>query len=139
MLNAIQQGILTKATKGRLDALEAAKEELESRIACEKLAKPRVSEAFVRFWLRNFHWLDVTQQSHRKMLLDTFINAIYLYDDKMAMTFNYKDGEKTISLEEVETALAEWGKGSDMECSGELAGAVADFCFCNSVFFCISQ
>ncbi len=119
MLNAIQQGILTKATKGRLDALEAAKEELEARIACEKLAKPRVSEEFVRFWLHKFRRLDATQQSHRKMLIDTFINAIYLYDDKMVMTFNYKDGEKTISLAEVETALAEWEKGSDMECSGE--------------------
>ncbi len=26
------------------------------------------------------------------MLIDTFINAIYIYDDKMLLTFNYKDG-----------------------------------------------
>ena len=41
LLNAIQQGILTKSTKGRLEELEATKEELETRIACEKLASPR--------------------------------------------------------------------------------------------------
>ena len=35
LLNAIQQGILTKPTKGR-------PEELETRIACGKLAKPEV-------------------------------------------------------------------------------------------------
>ena len=35
LLNAIQQGILTKSTKGR-------PEELETRIACGKLAKPEV-------------------------------------------------------------------------------------------------
>jgi len=33
MLNAIQQGILTKSTKSRLEELEAAKEDLEVRLA----------------------------------------------------------------------------------------------------------
>ena len=37
MLNAIQQGILTRSTKERLDALEAARDDLEAKIACEKL------------------------------------------------------------------------------------------------------
>lgn len=40
LLNAIQQGILTKSTKSRLEELEAAKEELETKIDCEKLTKP---------------------------------------------------------------------------------------------------
>ena len=31
LLNAIQQGILTKSTKGRLEELEAVKEELETQ------------------------------------------------------------------------------------------------------------
>ena len=39
LLNAIQQGIFTKSTKGRLEELEAAKEELEIKIANEKIAK----------------------------------------------------------------------------------------------------
>ena len=54
LLNAIQQGILTKSTKQRLDALEAEKEELETKIACEKLAKPKISAEFMSFWLRRF-------------------------------------------------------------------------------------
>lgn len=37
LLNAIQQGIFTKSTKGRLEELEAAKEELEIKIANEKI------------------------------------------------------------------------------------------------------
>ena len=44
MLNAIQQGILTRSTKERLEELEAARDDLENKIACEKLAKPRISE-----------------------------------------------------------------------------------------------
>ena len=40
--------------------------------------------------LSAFRKLDVRQKAHRKMLIDTFINAIFLYDDKMVITFNHK-------------------------------------------------
>ena len=117
LLNAIQQGILTKSTKSRLEELEATKEELETRIACEKLAKPKVSAEFMTFWLHRFRKLDVRQKSHRKMLIDTFINAIFLYDDKMVITFNYKDGTDTITFDDLKTALADMKTGSDLDCS----------------------
>lgn len=117
LLNAIQQGILTKSTKGRLEELEATKEELETKIACEKLAKPKVSAEFMTFWLHRFRKLDVRQKSHRKMLIDTFINAIFLYDDKMVITFNYKEGTTTITFDDLKTALADQETGSDLDCS----------------------
>ena len=117
LLNAIQQGILTKSTKSRLEELEATKEELEIKIACEKLAKPKVSAEFMTFWLQRFRKLDVRQKSHRKMLIDTFINAIFLYDDKMVITFNYKEGTTTITFDDLKTALADQKTGSDLDCS----------------------
>ena len=117
LLNAIQQGILTKSTKGRLEELEATKEELETKIACEKLAKPKVSAEFMTFWLHRFRKLDVRQKSHRKMLIDTFINTIFLYDDKMVITFNYKEGTTTITFDDLKTALADKKTGSDLDCS----------------------
>ena len=110
LLNAIQQGILTPSTKTRLEELEASKEDLEIRIANENLVRPKVSAEFVTFWLHRFRKLDVRQQSHRKMLIDTFINAIYLYDDRVIVTFNYKDGAKTITFDDI--------KGSDLDCTG---------------------
>ena len=117
LLNAIQQGILTKSTKGRLEELEATKEELETKIACEKLAKPKVSAEFMTFWLHRFRKLDVRQKSHRKMLIDTFVNAIFLYDDKMVITFNYKDGTDTITFDDLKAALDKEKTGSDLDCS----------------------
>ena len=116
-LNAIQQGILTKSTKSRLEELEAAKEDVEIKIANEKIAKPRISPEFVTFWLHKFRKLDVRQQSHRKMLIDTFVNAIYLYDDKLVLTFNYKDGTRTITLDDVKEAVKN-NTGSDLDCLG---------------------
>ena len=61
--------------------------------------------------------LDVRQKSHRKMLIDTFINVIFLYDDKMVLTFNYKEGTTTITFDDLKTALANQKTGSDLDCS----------------------
>lgn len=118
LINAIQQGVLTKSTKESLEELEAAKEELETRLANEQLSKPpKISAEFMTFWLHRFRKLDVTKQSHQKMLIDTFINAIYLYDDKMLITFNYKDGTKKITFSEIQEASKRDASGSDLECS----------------------
>ena len=31
-------------------------------------------------------------------LIEIFINAIFLYDDRMLITFNYKDGTQTVGI-----------------------------------------
>ena len=69
---------LTSSTKERLEQLEETKRELEARIAEEKLAKPKVTEEFIRFWLLRFRKLDMSLKDQRQALVDTFINAIYL-------------------------------------------------------------
>lgn len=125
LLNAIQQGIFTKSTKGRLEDLEAAKEELEIKIANEEIAKPKLTEEQILFYLRKFRVLDMSKQSHRQRLIDTFINRIYLYDDKLIITFNHKDGAETITLNDIETALTEQEDGSDLVSSAVPKGEVS--------------
>ena len=120
MLNAIQAGILTSSTKERLEQLEETKRELEARIAEEKLAKPKVTEEFIRFWLLRFRKLDMSLKDQRQALVDTFINAIYLYDDKVLITFNYKEGTQTVTFGEA-TEVASEGNGSDLDFLAESA------------------
>lgn len=115
LLNAIQAGILTSSTKERLEQLEETKRELEACIAEEKLAKPKLTEDFVRFWLLRFRKLDMDQKAQRQALVDTFINSIYLYDDKVLITFNYKEGTQTISFNDV-TEVVSKENGSDLDC-----------------------
>ena len=133
LLNAIQEGILTSSTKGRLEKLEAQQKELEIRIAEEKLAKPKVSADFVKFWLTNFRKLDPNVKSHRETLLNTFVNAVYLYDEKVLITFNYKDGTKTITFDEIAAKDAPEGNGSDLGCFAPprtpVSNGYRSFCF----------
>ena len=102
LLNAIQQGILTPSTKARLEQLEETKAQLETSLTLAELQKPVISREQFLFWLHRFRSLDMSRPTERQRLIDSFINAIYLYDDKIVLTFNYKDGAKTVSLQDVE-------------------------------------
>ena len=134
MLNAIQAGILTSSTKERLEQLEETKRELEARIAEEKLAKPKVTEEFIRFWLLRFRKLDMSLKDQRQALVDTFINSIYLYDDKVLITFNYKEGTQTVTFGEA-TEVASEGNGSDLDCFTAPENAVKSKDFMAFLFF----
>ncbi len=52
------------------------------------------------------------------MMIDTFINAIFLYDDTVIITFNFKEGTDTITFADLQDALNSGNTGSDMNCSG---------------------
>ena len=115
-----------------MEQLEETKRELEARIAEEKLAKPKVTEEFIRFWLLRFRKLNMNQKDQRQALVDTFINSIYLYDDKVLITFNYKEGTQTVTFGEA-TEVASEGNGSDLDCF--TAPRTAAQVMCNSPFY----
>ena len=115
MLNAIQQGIITSSTKQRLDELEAAKENLVISIAQEEMQKPLMTREQVVYWISRFKNGNPRDEGFRQRLIDAFINSIYLYDDRIIINSNYKDGTRTITLEEVEKAFGDWDlTGSDL-------------------------
>ena len=114
MLNAIQQGIFTQSTKERLEELEQQKSDLSVRIMQEEMVKPPIDKDKIVFWLTRFRKLDTTNLEHKKRLVDSFINAIYLFDDRIIFTFNYKDGSRTITFDEIENS----DLGSDLTSLG---------------------
>ena len=77
--------------------------------------KPKVTEECIRFWLLRFRKLDMSLKDQRQALVDTFINSIYLYDDKVLIAFNYKEGTQTITFEEAAQAASK-ENGSDLDC-----------------------
>ena len=57
-------------------------------------------------WFEQFRHGDPTNREFQKRLIDTFVNAVYVFDDKLVLTYNYQHGTQTISLEEIESALS---------------------------------
>ena len=118
IVRAIQDGVQSEALMQRLAELEKAKKTIKKNLDKEKLAKPRLSAEAITYWLHRFRNLNPDKKEHRKALIDTFVSAIFVYDDKMEITFNYKEGARTITFDQLNTALASEHSGSDLDCSG---------------------
>jgi len=108
MLNELQAGIITSSTKQRLEELEKEKNNLEISISKEEMQRPQFTREQVIFWICRFRKLDVTQLEARRRLIDGFVNSVVVYDDYILITFNYKDGSKTLSFKDI--------KSSDLDC-----------------------
>ncbi|MCM1114320.1 MAG: hypothetical protein NC397_02355 [Clostridium sp.] len=101
IIAAIEQGIITKSTKARLNELEKTKENLETEIAKKSITYSMISRDFLVEWFDNFKNLDLTNLDNRRMLIDTFVNSVILYDDKVDFYFNYTDNVKSLSVSEL--------------------------------------
>lgn len=101
-LDAIQQGIITESTKERLVELETKRKELECEIAKEEAAKPVITKEHIMCWFENLKKYNIKNATHRRRLIDVFINAIYLFDDKIVLVFNFKDNTKRTKKEEIQ-------------------------------------
>lgn len=106
ILKAIEQGIFTPSTKQRLDELEARKEEILVNIQTAELQKPKLTREQMTAWFEQFRHGDPANRDFQKRLIDTFVNAVYMFDDKLVLTYNYQHGTQTISLDEIASALS---------------------------------
>ena len=61
-----------------------------------------------------YRQMDTTNEKHRQSLIDTFVNAVFVHDDKLLLTFNFKDSTRTITFNDAKTATNK--HGSDLDC-----------------------
>ena len=104
IVNAVQKGYATETLLKRLDGLEKQKREISDVIAKEQLKSPIFSQDHFKMALSNFRKIDITTQEGKRKIIDTFINAIYLYDDHLKIIYNANGKEETISLAELESS-----------------------------------
>ena len=105
MLNAIQMSILTASAKTRLKEPEARQNELKLSIMQAELQKPKYTKEQIVSCINRFKYGDVDDTEYQKQIIDTFINAICVFDDKLVFTYNFKDGTEAIPLKAVEDAF----------------------------------
>ena len=98
LMNAIKAGIVLKTTKSELEKLEAEQEQLETNIAMEKLVKPVIPQEKIQAWLMNFAAADLSDHSQKQRIIDIFVNSVYVYDDRVGVFVNYKDGERCVDF-----------------------------------------
>ena len=100
-MTAIEQGILTPSTKARMEELEQQREALETSILQEQIEKPPITREQILFWFDQFRHGDPADIVFQEKVIDCFVNSIYLFDDRIVVNFNYQEGGRPVSLEEV--------------------------------------
>lgn len=79
----------------RMEALEAQKADIAADLARLRIAqKIQLTEPEVKAWLKQFCNGDPLDEDFRRRIIDTFINAVYLYDNRMIVFYNIRGGKQ---------------------------------------------
>lgn len=85
----------------KLEDRSAKKDSLELELKKLKVArKVQLTEAQIVSWLKSFCHGNLFDMEFRERLIDTFINSVYLFDDKVVIYYNV-DGSKQVSYIEM--------------------------------------
>lgn len=107
MIKAIEQGIITDMTKSRLHQLETELGEIKIAIAKEKYKNNLLlTKEDIDQFLRQNVFENADSITIRKLLVNTFVREIYLYNDSVVILFNYTNNPtppKLTQKENIET------------------------------------
>ena len=110
-VKAIENGVFNEHTQSRMAELDEQRKQLEIQLDQENDIHPQLDKKTLIYWLSRFKDGNVDDVMFRRKIIDMFVNAIYLYDDRIVITYNYRDGVKTIPLAMFQS--------SDMRCLEE--------------------
>ena len=147
VMKAIEAGIITLTTKARLEELEAEAVRLDNAITLEEASISKVDRKLVTYFLESFKGGDRDDKAFRRKVIDTFVAAVYLWDDHIRIVFNYSGKRNTVEKKIVDEAEALAGEeGSYKLCQsppkvpysnpclkGSDSGKEFFIAFCNSV------
>ena len=88
-----------KALGAKIPELEEEHRGLEQLIAKEEEVYPTLTEEEILFFLNALKKGRVDDVKYCKMLISVFVNRIYLYDDRITITFNSGDKPVTVNDE----------------------------------------
>ena len=96
---------ILKNCEEKIKQLEARQADIEMDIARLKVASAiRYTKEDIMTWLRAFTNGDLFDMDFRRRIIDTFINSIYVYDDKVVLYYNVKDSKQISYIEMLENA-----------------------------------
>ena len=102
LINALESGKAVNIISAQIEKRQLEKQNLEVQIAREKILRPKLEIKQVRFFFKRFLGGDPTDMKFRQALIDTFINKVYLFQDKLCIFCNAKDSKIEIPLHDTE-------------------------------------
>ena len=116
IVKAVEAGMFSPTLTERMQDLEAQRAELSESLATARLeSEIAITKDMILYFLLRLRQLDPEDPDSRRRLIETFVNSIYLYDDKITMTFNYSGDKRRVTLQDIETGYTSF---SDEDFSG---------------------
>ena len=107
-MSVIDSGLITDSLKSHLMELESERATLEAGIAKEKLEAPELERDTVVWFLERFRTIDQSDVGWRIFIVETFLQAAYLYDDgRLLLHLNFGGNNNKISLKLAEKAVSD--------------------------------
>lgn len=125
IMSAIEQGIITETTKSRLVELESERATIKAKIAAARADIVTVSRDDIISGLEMFRDGDVHDKKYQARLFDTFLVAVYAYDDDLRLVFSFSGNKNTIQIP-IESAVNAV-ENNEAECSFKLCSAPPDY------------
>lgn len=88
LMKAIEMGIITDTTKGRMMELEEQKRDLQQRIRIENKMLVELDPEDLRFVLVKYRDTNLNDRRYQRELINTLIKAVYVYDDHLTFVGN---------------------------------------------------
>lgn len=88
----------------RMESLELQKADMQENLSRLSIASGiKLTEKEVAAWINQFRNGDVDDIEFCRRVIDTFVNSVYMYDDRIVVFYNIRSGKK-LSFDEVKTA-----------------------------------
>lgn len=120
IMAAIEQGIITETTKGRLLELEADRSSIEAKIAIAKSDIVEISRDDLIAGLEMYRDGDICNKKYQARLFDTFLVAVYVYDDELKIVFSFSGKKNTVRIPMDASAVDNIENSAQAECSFKL-------------------
>ncbi|MBR6316155.1 MAG: recombinase family protein [Lachnospiraceae bacterium] len=90
---------------GRINELSQQKDELLAALVQKNIeAGISFTKEHIVYFLQKCRDMDADDADVRKKLIETFINSVYIYEDRIMIAFNYSGDRNTLTLEEIKKA-----------------------------------
>ena len=117
LVKSVESGMPFELIQTRLDELNGQKAALKKALADRELAKGiKLTKDRIQFFLETMRDMDTDNLEAKKRLIDTFVNAIFLYDDHFLITLNFSGDGNTVKVEDIEKATTD-GTSEVFDCS----------------------
>lgn len=101
LTKALADGRVTDIIYNEIEKKQREQKEITKQIVLEEAQHPQLTVQQVKFFMDKFRDGDINDMQYRKALVDTFINKVYLYNDKITILYNLQNSNSDINISKI--------------------------------------